>query len=67
MGKSMWIVIILALLVGAYCGYYYEKQKFVKLMATQQVNMQQQIDSLKKTITEMPIQQPTPVVTKTKK
>jgi len=55
----MWLVIIVALLVGAYAGYYYEKQKMVKLLTFQQVNMQQQIDSLKTTISLMPTPVPT--------
>lgn len=48
MSKQMaWILIIIALLVGLYAGYYYEKTKMVGLLNTQQANMQQQIDSLK--------------------
>jgi len=68
MGKSMmWVVIIVALLVGAYAGYFYEKQKMVKLITAQQVNMQQQIDALKKTISLQPTEQPTPATTEIKK
>jgi uncharacterized membrane-anchored protein YhcB (DUF1043 family) len=62
MKSTMWLVIIVALLVGAYAGYYYEKTKMVKLLTAQQVNMQQQIDSLKTTISLMPT--PTPTVIK---
>jgi len=54
--KITWLFIIIALLVGAYIGYYYEKTKMVKLLTDQRVNMQQQIDGLKKVIV-----QPTPV------
>jgi len=48
MSKQMtWILIIVALLVGLYAGYYYEKTKMVGLLTTQRVSMQNQIDSLK--------------------
>ena len=62
----MWVIVI-ALLVGAYLGYFYEKQKMVKLITTQRVDMQQQIDALKKPVVLQPTQSPTPVTTKIKK
>ncbi len=43
----MWILVVIALFVGAYAGYAYEKAKFVKLMATQRMDMQKQIDNAK--------------------
>lgn len=48
-GKGMWILVIVALFVGAYGGYAYEKAKFVKLMAAQRDDMQRQIDDAKLT------------------
>jgi|SRR6185369_3131263 len=47
MNKLTWILVIIALAVGAYGGYAYEKAKFVKLMLAQQVDMQRQIDNAK--------------------
>ena len=44
----MWVLVVVALLVGAYGGYAYEKAKFVKLMEGQRMDMQRQIDDLKK-------------------
>jgi uncharacterized membrane-anchored protein YhcB (DUF1043 family) len=48
MSKQMtWILIIIALLVGLYAGYYYEKQKLNNLMSVQRADMQRQIDDAK--------------------
>ena len=48
MSKQMsWILIVIALLVGLYVGYYYEKTKMVGFINVQRADMQQQIDSLK--------------------
>jgi hypothetical protein len=64
---TMWAIIIVALLVGAYIGYYYEKQKFVKIVEVQRVDMQRQIDGLRNTVAEKDVQlnalQPTPTAT----
>lgn len=43
----MWLLVIVALGVGAYGGYFYEKTKFVKLMTTQFNDMQKQITDAK--------------------
>lgn len=47
MNKMTFILVILALAVGAYGGYAYEKAKFVKLTALQHEDMQKQIDAAK--------------------
>lgn len=44
----MWLLVVVALAVGAYGGYAYEKAKFVKLMDAQRVDMQRQIDDAKR-------------------
>lgn len=45
--QMMWILVVVALLVGAYAGYYYEKTKLIKMMMVSQSDMQKQIDALK--------------------
>jgi len=45
--QTMWILVIVAFLVGLYCGYAYEKQKFVGLITSQRIDMQRQIDNAK--------------------
>ena len=54
-----WILIVVALLVGLYAGYYYEKTKMVKLTDIQRADMQQQIDSLKSTVNQQLSPSPT--------
>lgn len=41
--------VVIALLVGLYAGYAYEKNKFVGLMENQRVDLQRQIDEAKRT------------------
>ena len=45
--KVMWVLVVLGLIVGAYAGYAYEKSKLVKLMTTQRMDMQKEIDNAK--------------------
>jgi uncharacterized protein YneF (UPF0154 family) len=46
--KKMGLVwVIIALLVGLYLGYYYEKTKMVKMLTDQRASLQQQINGLK--------------------
>ena len=60
MSKQMaWILIVVALLVGLYAGYYYEKTKMVGFLTTQRVDLQNQIDSLKAAAVQLT---PTPSV-----
>ena len=48
------IVIIAAFLFGLYLGYFYEKQKMIKLMTIERADMQQQINSAKSVPTQQP-------------
>lgn len=41
------IIVVVALLVGAYAGYAYEKSKLVRMMETQRMDLQKQIDDTK--------------------
>ena len=45
--QMMWILVVVALLVGAYAGYYYEKTKLVNMMTAQRSDMQRQIEESK--------------------
>jgi hypothetical protein len=49
MNKTMTIVVVgvVALLIGAYSGYAYEKAKLMTMMETQRMDMQHQIDQAK--------------------
>lgn len=48
----MWALVVVALLVGAYAGYAYEKNKLVSMMNSQQASYQTQIEALKKSAGE---------------
>lgn len=41
------IIVVVALLIGAYAGYAYEKSKLVRMMETQRMDLQKQIDDTK--------------------
>ncbi len=43
----MWILVVVALFVGAYAGYYYEKTKLINIMMVAESDMQKQIGDLK--------------------
>lgn len=43
----MWGIVVIALLVGAFGGYYYEKTKLTSAMMTMQASMQKQMDNAK--------------------
>ncbi len=58
----MVVVGVIALLVGLFAGYYYEKTKFVKLMADQAQSYQTQLDDAKK-MASVNSTQPTGVMT----
>ena len=55
MNKSMMIVLVavVALLVGAYAGYAYEKSKLMKMMEVQRMDMEHQLDQAKMENTKM--------------
>lgn len=69
MNKWMWVVVvIIALLIGAYFGYYFEKQKMDTLLNMQRADMQRQIDNEKAMIHTNPTPTVlTPTVKSTKK
>ncbi len=54
----IWVLVIVALLVGAYIGYAYEKNKFVTLMSNMQASYQNQLEQARKSAQKT---QPTPV------
>lgn len=41
------IIVVVALLIGAYAGYAYEKSKLVRMMETQRMDLQKQVDDAK--------------------
>lgn len=43
----MWILIIIALIIGAFAGYYYEKTKMSSQLMMVQSDLQKQLDSAK--------------------
>ena len=44
------VIAVVALLIGAYIGYAYEKNKLVSMMSSQQAGYQKQISDLEKTV-----------------
>lgn len=47
MKQMMWVLVIIALLVGAFGGYYYEKSKLVSQMMMSESSLQKQVNDLK--------------------
>ena len=51
---AMWVLVVIALLVGLFAGYYYEKTKMDNLMASTVAGMQKQVDDAKASNKTMP-------------
>lgn len=45
--QTMWILVILALIIGAFGGYYYEKSKLTNQMMVAQSAMEKQLEDAK--------------------
>ncbi len=47
MNKGIWVLVIVAFLVGVFGGYYWEKTKLTSQMMSMQSDMQKKLDSEK--------------------
>src|SRR6185437_12433588 len=58
----MWGVVIIALLIGAFGGYYFEKTKMTSQMVMLQASMQKQMDDAKMKNTDSMMQENSPIM-----